>query len=109
MLIRLKELMGGRHGERTRLANHLGVTPNNVTEWTSGRSLGYRNYDVKIAEYYGVSLDWLKGITDERNIKNAPTADSGERIKNLGKAIALLNGASDEELRKALQVLETIL
>ena len=41
------------------LADHLGVTPQRVTDWKSGRILSYSKYMDKIAEFLGVSADYL--------------------------------------------------
>ena len=41
------------------LADHLGVTPQRVTDWKSGRILSYSKHMDKIAEFLGVSADYL--------------------------------------------------
>lgn len=47
---------GKRHKD---LADHLGVSPQRVTDWKSGRVLSYSKYMEKIAAYLGVSVDYL--------------------------------------------------
>lgn len=105
MLIRIKELMGGRHGERKLLAEYLEVAPNNISEWTNGRNEGYKKYAAKIAEFYGVSLDWLSGNSDEKDIKKAPTVDDGERNEVLGEIISILATKTTEQQKAILQIL----
>ena len=41
------------------LADYLGITPQRVTDWKSGRIFSYSKYMDKIAEYLGVSVDYL--------------------------------------------------
>lgn len=61
---RIFELVGTRHGASKELAQALGISPNNITNWKAGRSDAYKKYLPQIAGYYGVSLDWLSGKTD---------------------------------------------
>lgn len=76
MLKRILELIGDKHGARKELCDALGVKSNMVTEWEKGRNKSYPKYAARIAEYYGVSLDWLCGLADE---KNAPAANDGDK------------------------------
>ena len=72
MLKRILELIGEVHGANKKLADFLGLAPNTVTEWKAGRAKSYTKYAPQIAEYYGVSLDWLSGLSDERGTKKGP-------------------------------------
>lgn len=67
MLKRILELMGNKHGSAKDLANHLGVSPNRITDWKAGRVKSFPKYATQIADYYNVSLDWLSGKTDIKN------------------------------------------
>lgn len=66
MLQRIIELMGGRHGAAKSLADSIGVPANLISDWKGGRSKSYPKYAPAIAEYYGVSLDWLSGLSDQK-------------------------------------------
>lgn len=46
------------------LADHLGLHRNNITDWKSGKSKSYTKYLPQIAEFLGVSIDYLVGNTD---------------------------------------------
>lgn len=72
MLQRTLDLIGNRHGAGQELVQALGLSKNTVTEWKSGRSKSYTKYAAQIATYYGVSLDWLSGASEEKEIKEAP-------------------------------------
>lgn len=61
MLERIFDLIGTRHGEIKRLADAIHVSPNTITDWKAGRVKSYPKYAPQIAEFYGVSLDWLCG------------------------------------------------
>jgi len=62
MLERIRELIGYKHGAKKELADYLGINSNNVSAWLGGRSESYRKYAKQIAEYFGVSLDYLAGF-----------------------------------------------
>lgn len=66
MLQRILELIGNKRGAIKSLADHLGISGNNISDWKSGKNKSYRQYAPQIAEYYGVSLDWLSGLSDEK-------------------------------------------
>ena len=69
MLARIIELIGAKHGAAQELVRAIGCPKNAVTDWKAGRSRSYKEYAPQIADYYGVSLDWLSGLTDERTTK----------------------------------------
>ena len=43
------------------LTNHLGITKNIFTDWKAGRNNSYMKYLPQIAEFFGVSVDYLIG------------------------------------------------
>ena len=57
------------------LAQHLGVTQNVITDWKSGRIKSYTKYIHGIADFLGVSVEYLKGETDEK--RKPPVNDEG--------------------------------
>ena len=93
-LKRILELIGSKHGSSQELVRAIDATKNAVTEWKSGRSKSYRQYLPQIAAYYGVSLDWLTGLSD---IKNPPAvSDEGKLNEELVNLLCQLN---PEELK----------
>lgn len=76
MLEKILELLENEHGSSQKLVRAIGATKNAVTEWKSGRSKSYTKYAPQIAEYFGVSLDWLTGLSDQKE-KPAPTIEDG--------------------------------
>lgn len=53
------------------LGAFIGVSANVITDWKSGRIKSYTKYLYAIAEYLDVSVEYLKGETDEKGIKKA--------------------------------------
>lgn len=66
-------------GSSKELADYLNLPHNIVAEWKSGRNKSYTRYLYEIAEKYNVSVEWLKGETDEKEQKNQP-ATEGDRL-----------------------------
>ena len=107
MLSRIFDLIGTRHGASKELADYLGIKASLITDWKSGRIKSYPKYASQIAAYYGVSLDWLSGVTDDRGQKNTPTPKSeGSDVRR--KIDLMLNEMSEEQLKKYLSVLELL-
>jgi repressor LexA len=58
-LKRMFDTMKVQEKKHKDLADYLGITPQRVTDWKSGRIASYSKYMDKIAEYLGVSVDYL--------------------------------------------------
>lgn len=89
------------HGAKKEFCDSIGAPPNIINEWERGVSKSYRNYLYQIAEKYNVSVEWLKGETDERN--PAPKTEDGITEKD----IRVLNwfNSLPPETRKAILTL----
>ena len=55
------------HGAKKDFSKNIGAPENIVSDWISGRSSSYKNYAYQISAKYGVSVEWLRGETDEKN------------------------------------------
>lgn len=54
------------HGAKKEFAQRIGLKSGNVvSDWIGGRSRSYEDYDYKIATVFGVSVEWLRGETDD--------------------------------------------
>ena len=74
------------HGAKADFARMLGFKSGAiVSDWESGKSDSYKNYLFQISALKGVSVEWLKGETDDPGIKKAP-ATEGEDYTELQKA-----------------------
>ena len=55
------------HGALKEFANNVGLKSGNlVSDWINNRSTSYKGYIYEIAAKYDVSVEWLKGETDEK-------------------------------------------
>lgn len=87
MLQRILELIGDKHGATKQLAEAIEVSPNTISNWKSGTNKSYTKKADKIADYYGVSVDWLCGRSDDREIKKAPTEGECNKQEALREAL----------------------
>lgn len=55
------------HGAKKEFCESIDAPVNIVSDWIEGRSKSYRSYLYAISAKYGVSVEWLKGETDEKN------------------------------------------
>ena len=67
---RLFELLKETNTPQKRLAEHIGASQGNISDWKSGKAVPASEKLCAIADFFGVSVDYLLGRTDE--IKPAP-------------------------------------
>lgn len=71
MANRLKELRKNKGVTQQEIANLVGISQNNFSYWENGKvKIDNESLD-KLAEYFGVSVDYLLGRTDDNNTTNA--------------------------------------
>lgn len=93
-----------KHGAKGELATLLGFKDGHIfADWIAGRSTSYTNYLYAISDKYNVSVEWLKGETDE---KEKP-AKHGELTDKQVHLLKLFENASPELRAAALAVLES--
>lgn len=74
------------HGAKADFARELGFKSGAiVSDWESGKSDSYKNYLYQISALHGVSVEYLRGETDDPGIKEVP-ATEGEGYTDLQKA-----------------------
>nr|DAI48747.1 MAG TPA: hypothetical protein [Caudoviricetes sp.] len=76
------------HGSKKEFCEKIGAPTNIINEWVRGASRSYRNYLYQISEANNVSLEWLKGESDE-------------------KKVALLKTRQPDEIKKVYDFMET--
>ena len=62
--------------KQTDFANKIGVPKQLISDWKSGRNKSYMKYLPQIADYFGVSVDYLLGKEDKKNPPDKPTERS---------------------------------
>lgn len=85
------------HGAQKEFAQTVGLKSGNlISDWISGRSSSYTGYVYEIAAKYDVSVEWLRGETDERENKN-PVAGSNE-VSDVKKRLIqkIVDGTDDQ-------------
>jgi len=63
---RLKALMDSRGYGIKALADKMNITSATLSRYLSGNRSPDLPYVVKLAEFFGVSIDWILGINDDR-------------------------------------------
>lgn len=95
-LIPKKENGDFQHGAQKAFANSIGLKSGNlISDWQNGRSESYKNYLYEISAKYNVSVEWLRGESDEKS----PLIPSDERALD-EKLITNLISLTPEELQK---------
>lgn len=90
---RIFELLDSRNIEQQELAEYLGLKKQSISEWRAGRTHSYKKYINKIAEFFGVSTDYLL------NTENMSPSNTDEDIwKNLLKTFSM------DELKRLSQL-----
>lgn len=73
-LIPKKENGDFQHGSQKAFANSIGLKSGNlIADWIKGRSESYTNYLYEISAKYNVSLEWLRGETNDPEPKKERT------------------------------------
>lgn len=74
------------HGAKKEFAQSIGLKSGNlVTDWFSGRRMSYRDYLYEIAAKYNVSVEWLKGETDDPTPQGAPAVQLDRMVENMSR------------------------
>lgn len=103
---RLEELIGEKHITKAQFLKECGFGGNSFSNWKNSKT-GYPTevYLTKIANYFDVSVEYLKGETDDRGQKTSPgqLTEAGEAKKNLLSAVAEL---SEDECKNVLALID---
>lgn len=86
------------------LTDFLNLNHNSFGNWKSGLNSSYKKYLHAIADYLGVSVEYLKGETD---IKNSPLSNENGLSESQREIIALFDSAPPELQAAALAVLRS--
>ena len=65
---RLRELMDGREAKTEELANAVGISSSGVRMWYTGYARPNLEKIPIICKFYGVSADWLLGLSDAQSV-----------------------------------------
>lgn len=78
------------------LAKRLECHPSTIANWIGGTT-PQRSKLIQVADVFGVSVEYLTGETDEREIKKEPSPVQGGLTSQQLELIALVAQLSDED------------
>lgn len=78
-----------------------GIAPSTFSDWKSGRSTPKQDKLQKIADYFGVTVEYLMGIEKKEGKEEKPTHNLGELSDEEIKFLLLIRSLSPDE-REAL-------
>jgi hypothetical protein len=108
-LKRIVESMDAKGIKKIDLTNHLGMVSSAFGNWIAGRNKSYHKYLYQISDYLDVSVEYLKGETDEKKPASKNTTSGDNMFSDTDRKIfeALANmSQSDKEW--FLAMIETI-
>ena len=93
---RFKQLREENGLSQIELGNRLGVTQQSVFAWEHGKTTPQIQTAITLAQMYGVSLDYLMGLSDTPKTEKEPAVSDSElrastiaRVKSLPEPILL--------------------
>lgn len=99
-LIPRKENGDFKHGAKKNFAESIGLKSGNlISDWMSGNSQSYKNYVYEISAKYGVSVEWLRGETDE---KEKPASEEAGFNPTMEDWLNAIDHMSREEMRAVM-------
>ena len=87
---KIRALRTAHSWTQTALSKKLGVTRNGVNSWEQGLSIPSPNYIVELSKLFGVSTDYLFGLSDHATIDVSGL--SAEDIALLSELVSRLRG-----------------
>lgn len=107
MSLRLFDLMTETKTTQTQLSQAIGVSQGNISDWKSGRSFPKGDVLSRLADYFGVTTDYLLGRTDQKEMSAAEGWDGlSEPEKHL---ISLYQDLNDEGQSKLLDYADDLI
>ena len=93
------------HGAKVKFAKSIGYNDGSIVSmWENGASVSFTKKLHQIADIYNVSVEWLKGETDDPGIKKAPGINA-EGLSEARKALLdAVDGLTDEQCEKLLGI-----
>lgn len=111
-----EELLKNRGITAYQVSKATGISTGSLSDWKNGRSSPKADKLQKIADYFGVSVDYLLGKTYTKKEPTVKTDDDElneylEELKNrpeMQMLFSLAKGASKEDVEKAVKIVEAL-
>lgn len=104
------KLMAQRGVTRYRVAKDTGVAEATLADWMKGRSTPKIDKLQKIADYFGVSIDYLTGkekpVTDDDELNNY--LDELRTRPEMKMLFSVSKGCTKEEVEQAVKIIEAL-
>lgn len=88
-LNKISELLANKGKSQKDLTDVLGLHRNAYTEWKRGKSVSYNKYIYQIADFLGVSVDYLRGDSDDVGTSAAGDVNAAELLNIYNKLSAV--------------------
>ena len=93
VLTKILKLLDNSNMQQKDLSDYLGLSKNTMTGWKNGNNSSYKKHLPKIAEFFGVSVDYLLG-------KETPTTENNFTYALYNE---LAHDLSDEQMKQLKQ------
>lgn len=90
------------------LGDFIGVTQNVITDWKSGRIKSYTKYIHGIAEFLGVSVEYLRGETDKKERPSTIAGEGQEEKRDSNTVLILGRDGTRQERRLTDEQMEAL-
>ena len=105
-----------RHGAKAEFAKSIGYNDGHIVAmWENGSSNSYIKKLHEIAAKYGVSVEWLRGETDERSTAPEPETDELREYLEMLRSrpecrmlLSTVKGATKEEVEANVKLIEAL-
>lgn len=107
-LIPKKENGTFKHGALSQFARPLGFKDGHiVSDWIAGNSESYKNYLYQISALHGVSVEYLRGETDDPGIKEAPATEGEGSDEKISRFVRSASAEELDEIYRYIDFLES--
>lgn len=86
-------LMKERNVTPKEISEKTGISTGNISDWKSGRCAPKTEALIKIADYFGVSLDYLLGRTNDCSVNVNTVTDNHGIIGHNHAPVTIINGS----------------
>ena len=93
---KIKALRASHNLTQAELARKLNITRNGVNSWEQGLSIPSTNYIVELSKMFGVSTDYLFGLSEQASINVSGLNDKDVAL--LAELASRLKGRNDNAL-----------
>ena len=105
---RIKDLLAENNISGAKMSRDLGFSNAVFSQWNTGKQVPSTKYIQKIADYFGVSVDYLIGKTDKKDNSDAERTkiDLSPKQQEL---LELMNALPDDLQEKVFDLLRTLI